>query len=94
MYPEVQFLENILKQIVDNTEELFVDRTVDDLGVLLKVRVAEEDMGKVIGKQGKTTEALKILLKAIGAKHNTRINLKIVDRKKEDPIVSLIGDTI
>lgn len=78
MEPEQAFLEYVIKAIVDHPEQAAVERTLDNLGVLLTLTVHPDDMGKVIGKNGKmANEALRPLLKAVGMKHNARVNLKI-----------------
>jgi len=74
-----QFVEMVVKEIVDNPDDVKVDRTVDDRGVLLTLSINPADMGKVIGKEGKTAEALRTLLRIIGAKNNARVNLKILE---------------
>ncbi|HUQ30008.1 MAG TPA: KH domain-containing protein [Candidatus Paceibacterota bacterium] len=78
MEPEQQFLEYIVKSIVDHPDDVQVVRTVDNMGVLLTLTVHPEDMGRVIGKEGKMAQlALRPLLHAVGMKHNARVNLKI-----------------
>lgn len=74
-----KFVEMIVKEIVENPNDVKVDRTVDDRGVLLTLSINPVDMGKVIGKEGKTAEALRTLLRIIGAKNNARVNLKILE---------------
>ena len=49
------------------------------MGVLIELTVAPEDMGKIIGKEGRTAKAVRTLLRVFGAKNNSRINLKIVE---------------
>ena len=71
------FLEFVVKSLVDNPEAVSITRTVDEMGVLLTLTVHPDDMGKIIGKSGKTAEALRILLRVVGMKHNARVNLKI-----------------
>ncbi|MFA7685479.1 MAG: KH domain-containing protein [Candidatus Gracilibacteria bacterium] len=73
------FVEQIVKQIVEKPEEVVVERTVDEMGVLITLRVAKEDMGKIIGKSGQTAKAIRVLLRVIGSKNNSRVNLKIVE---------------
>lgn len=73
------FVEYVVKQLVDHPEDVEVIRTVDDLGVLITLKVHPEDMGKIIGKSGQTAKSLRILLRVIGAKQNLRVNLKIVE---------------
>ncbi|MEX1112905.1 MAG: KH domain-containing protein [Patescibacteria group bacterium] len=78
-----QFVEFVLKTIVDNPDDVQVDRTVDEMGVLLTVTVNPEDMGKVIGKSGQTAKAIRSLLKVVGAKHDARVNMKIIEPEGE-----------
>ena len=82
---EKQFIEYVVKQLVDNPDEVKVDRTEDDRGVLLKLIVAPTDLGRVIGKNGATAQSLRNILRALGTKNNSRYNLKIVDTDAEDP---------
>jgi predicted RNA-binding protein YlqC (UPF0109 family) len=73
------FLEYVVKSIVNKPEEVKVERTVDERGVLLTLHVNPEDMGYVIGRDGQTARALRILLKIVGAKGNARVNMKIYE---------------
>ena len=74
---ETQFLEYVVKAIVDNPDAVNIVRTVDDLGVLLSLTVDPSDMGKVIGRKGNTAGAIRTLLRVVGMKNNARVNLKI-----------------
>lgn len=74
-----QFVEMVVKEIVDYPEDVKVDRIVDERGVLLSLAINPEDMGKIIGKEGRTAKALRTLLRIVGAKENARVNLKIVE---------------
>ncbi len=71
------FLEFIVKSIVDNPEAVVVERTVDERGVLVTLTVDPKDMGMVIGRQGSTAKAIRTLLRVVGARNNARVNLKI-----------------
>lgn len=71
------FLEFIVKSLVDNPTAVKVDRTVDEMGVLLTLKLSPEDMGKIIGRRGSTAQAIRMLLKAVGLKNRARINFKI-----------------
>lgn len=77
MEPDQTFLEYAVKALVDHPEAVETTRTIDAMGVLLTLTVHPEDMGKIIGKSGKTAEALRILLRVVGRKHNATTNLKI-----------------
>ena len=81
---EKQFIEYVVKQLVDNPDEVQVDRTEDDRGILLKLIVAPTDLGRVIGKHGATAQSLRNILRALGTKNNSRYNLKIVDTDAEN----------
>ena len=72
-----KFLEFLIKSIVDNPDDVKVERRVDEMGVLLSLKVNSKDMGNVIGKQGKTAKAIRSLLRIVGIKNNARVNLKI-----------------
>jgi predicted RNA-binding protein YlqC (UPF0109 family) len=72
-----QFLEYVVKGLVDNQDAVQVVRTVDEMGVLLTLTVSPEDMGKIIGRDGNIAKALRTLLRVVGMKHNARVNMKI-----------------
>ena len=72
-----EFVEYVVKALVDNPDKVKVDRRVDEMGVLITLDVAGEDMGKVIGRDGATAKALRTLLRVVGMKNNARVNLKI-----------------
>ena len=74
-----EFLEYVVKAIVGNPEDVSVDRTVDEMGVLLTLKINPADMGYVIGRRGQTAQAIRTLLKIVGAKNSARVNLKIYD---------------
>ncbi|MDB5189703.1 MAG: hypothetical protein JWN49_29 [Parcubacteria group bacterium] len=71
------FLEYTVKALVDNADAVVVARSVDEMGVLLTLTVAPEDMGKIIGRDGNIAKAIRTLLRVVGMKHNARVNLKI-----------------
>jgi predicted RNA-binding protein YlqC (UPF0109 family) len=82
------FLEYIVKTLVDHPDDVRVDRKVDEMGVLLSVKVNPEDMGQLIGRQGSTARAIRNLVRIIGLKNHARVNLKIEEpeggsRRKE-----------
>jgi predicted RNA-binding protein YlqC (UPF0109 family) len=72
-----EFLEFVVKGLVDHPEEVKIGRTVDEMGVLLTLDLNAEDMGKVIGRSGNTAKAIRTLLRVVGMKNNARVNLKI-----------------
>lgn len=72
-----QFIEYVVKMLVDKPEAVKVERKIDEMGVLITLDVHPEDMGMVIGREGMTAKALRTLLRVIGARNNARVNLKI-----------------
>ena len=77
MQADQQFLDYVIKALVDNPNEVKTTRTVDEMGVLLTLEVGAADMGKIIGRQGNTAKAIRTLLRVVGMKNNSRVNLKI-----------------
>lgn len=74
-----QFVEFIVKSLVNNPDAVTIERRIDEKGVLLELTVDAEDLGRVIGKRGATAQSLRTLLRALGTKNEARYNLKIVD---------------
>ena len=74
-----QFVEYIVKSLVENPDKVTIERRIDEKGVLLELTVDQEDLGRVIGKRGATAQSLRTLLRALGTKNDARYNLKIVD---------------
>lgn len=72
-----EFLEYVVKALVDNPNDVVLERTVDEMGVLITLTVNPADMGKIIGRMGNTAKAIRTLLRIIGMKNNARVNLKI-----------------
>jgi len=81
---DLGFAEYLIKAIVSHPEDVKIDRTVDEMGVLLTVNVNKEDIGYVIGKKGQTAKSVRTLLKIIGAKNNERVNMKIYEPDRPD----------
>jgi len=78
-HSDQEFIEYVVRAIVNHPEDVSSDRTVDEMGVLLTLKVNPEDMGYVIGRSGQTARSLRTLLKIVGAKNNARVNLKIYE---------------
>lgn len=70
-------LEQIARAIVDKPETVVVDRKVDEMGVLLTVRLDDKDAGALIGRGGETIAAIRRIMKLVGIKENARINIKL-----------------
>jgi hypothetical protein len=77
MQKDQEFLEYVIKALVDEPAKVKVSRTVDEMGVLLTLEVSAVDMGKIIGRQGNTAKSIRTLLRVVGMKNNSRVNLKI-----------------
>lgn len=74
---DIEFVEYVVKQIVNKPDDVKVERKIDEMGVLITLDVNPEDMGMIIGREGATAKALRTLLRVIGARNNARVNLKI-----------------
>ena len=95
-----EFVEYVVKQIVNNPDDVKVERKIDEMGVLITLDVNPEDMGMIIGREGATAKALRTLLRVIGARNNARVNLKINEpegaerkpREERKSIDEVVGD--
>jgi len=76
-----EFLEFIVKALVDYPDDVKVNRKVDEMGVLLSLSIHPEDMGQIIGREGATAKAIRSLVRIVGLKNHARVNLKI-----EEPV--------
>lgn len=83
-----QFVEYIVKSLVEHPDDVAVDRVVDEKGVLLTLTVNPDDLGRVIGRRGGTAQSLRTLLRALGTKNTARYNLKIVNNDEPEEIVA------
>lgn len=99
-HEDQQFLETVVKSLVDHPEDVKINRTVDEMGVLLTLDVHAEDMGKIIGRSGNTAKAIRTLLRVVGMKHDARVNLKINEPEggridsvpQEDAAIAMSGE--
>ncbi len=73
------FVESVVKALVDNPDEVNVTEVFGERGAVYEIRVAQADLGKVIGKGGQTVKAMRALMTAIAAKHGKRVGLEIID---------------
>lgn len=80
-----QFVEYIVKTLVNNPDKVQIDRTIDEKGVLLNLEVDPEDVGRIIGRRGATAQSIRTLLRALGTKNDARYNLKIVNNDDYEP---------
>jgi len=80
------FLDFVIKAIVSKPEEVKIKRTIDEMGVLFTLDVAQEDVSRVIGREGQIAKAIRLLLRVVGFNQKVRANLKInapqIDRNK------------
>ena len=90
--PDKDFIEHVVKLIVEDPDAVKVSRAVDEMGVLVTLQVAKEDMGKIIGKNGQTAKSLRILLRVIGSKNNARVNLRIVEPEGSEVAIEGEGE--
>src|SRR3990167_7624340 len=74
-----EFVEYLVRALVDHPEDVKTERTVDEMGVLITLHLNAQDMGQVIGRQGQTAKAIRTLLRVVGAKRKSRVNLKIYE---------------
>ncbi len=74
-----EFVEYVVKGIVDRPEDVSSERTVDEMGVLITLKVNPQDLGQVIGRSGQTAKSIRTLLRVVGAKNHARVNLKIFE---------------
>lgn len=78
-HKDQEFIDYVVKALVDNPSVVKTERTVDEMGVLITLHVSPEDMGQIIGRSGQTARSLRTLLRVVGAKNNARVNLKIYE---------------
>lgn len=76
---DAEFLEYLVKSLVNAPDDVKVDREVDEMGVLLTLHVNPADMGQVIGHEGSTARAIRSLLRIVGLRNHARVNLKIAE---------------
>ena len=92
-----EFVEHVVKSIVNNPQDVTVERKIDELGVLLTLKVNPEDMGLIIGKNGSTARAIRTLVRIIGLRNHARVNFKIAEpegstRKVSDEMESVVEE--
>lgn len=92
-YKDQEFVEMVVKAIVDNPDKVKTERKVDEMGVLIELTVDAEDMGKIIGKEGKTAKSIRTLLRVLGAKERARVNMKIIEPETGRVFKESAGDT-
>lgn len=83
MERDQEFVEHVVKALVDHPADVRTERKVDEMGVLITLFINPEDFGQVIGRNGQTAKALRTLLRIVGAKNRARVNLKIYEPERE-----------
>jgi uncharacterized protein len=83
MERDQEFVEYVVKALVDHPEDVRTERKVDEMGVLITLFINPQDFGQVIGRSGQTAKALRTLLRIVGAKNRSRVNLKIYEPERE-----------
>ena len=76
-------LRTIIENLVENKDEVIITRVDDERGILLKVKVAQSDMGKVIGKQGKVAKAIRTIMKSVTSNEKKNVGIVFEDEKAE-----------
>lgn len=76
---DVEMLRAVIEPLVSNPQDISIERTMDEKGVLLSLRVAKSDMGRVIGKSGSTIGAVRTIFQALGARMNAHISVKVIE---------------
>lgn len=78
-HQDQEFVEFVVKSLVDNPDKVQTERSVDEMGVLITLKVDPKDLGQVIGRNGQTAKSIRTLLRVVGAKNQARVNLKIYE---------------
>lgn len=95
MEKDKEFVEYVLKSLVENPSAIVVNRTIDERGVLLSVDgISKDDMKRVIGREGRTVNAIRTLLRVIGMKNDSRVNLKINEPEGESHESSVSASSV
>ena len=93
-FSDQNFLEFLVKAIVDHPDEVKIERRVDEMGVLLLLKVNSQDMGQIIGRDGNTAKAIRALLRIVGIKNNARVNLKIEEPEGSERQVKPVATAV
>jgi len=78
-HQDQEFVEYVVKALVDTPDSVTTERSVDEMGVLITLKVDPKDLGQVIGRNGQTAKSIRTLLRVVGAKNQARVNLKIYE---------------
>ncbi len=74
-----EVLETIIKNLVDNQESIKIEEAEDEKNIIFKVQVADGDMGKIIGRQGKIAQSIRTVMKAVANRKDKKVNVEFID---------------
>ena len=74
-----EILETIIKNLVENENEVSISKKEDEKGIIFEVKVAESDMGKVIGKQGRVAKSIRTVMKSIAGKEHKKVSVEFLN---------------
>lgn len=74
-----EILESIVFNLVEDRSKVTIEEIVDANNILYKVKTAKSDMGRVIGRQGRTAKAIRTIMKSLGSKEKKRVTIEFVD---------------
>jgi len=99
IFLDQEFIENVVKALVNNPDDVKTTREVDEMGVLVTLKINPEDMGIIIGRGGQNARAIRTLVRVVGAKNNAHVNLRIEEpegrerpRKTDAPAPSKVAE--
>ncbi len=75
----IEFVRYVVSNLVEHPDDLVIEKTIDDIGVLINLQAHKDDMGRIIGKNGQTIKSIRTLLRVIGKREEQKINLKIIE---------------
>lgn len=75
----LDFVRYVIANLVENPDDIIIEKSIDELGILITLKLNKEDMGRIIGKNGQTIKSIRTLLRVIAKKENQKINLKIIE---------------
>ncbi len=73
-----EILQTIIENLVDDKESISINEKDEEKSIIFEVKVAENDMGKIIGKQGKIAESIRTIMKSVAAKEHKRISVEFI----------------
>ena len=74
-----EILQTIIKNLVDNSEAVEIKQIDENNSIVFEVKVAEGDMGRIIGKQGRIAKSIRTVMKAVSAREHKKVNIEFID---------------